>query len=120
VCFYIGLVHPRFLFLLDMGAGKTKIVCDLITHQQRAGKLDRALVTVPRLINLTSWREDIERHSDLEPNIINVTDIEEKWERLLTSRADVSVIDLAGLQWALCKREKKGKARRGWCVTTSV
>jgi hypothetical protein len=31
VCFYICLCEPRFLLLLDMGTGKTKIILDVLT-----------------------------------------------------------------------------------------
>lgn len=107
VCFYIGLMYPRFLFLLDMGLGKSKILADLITHTQRERKLEGALITVPRLINIESWKDDLATHSNLEPWPINVSDIEEKWERLIRPRGDVTLIDYQGLQWALCKKGKR-------------
>lgn len=106
VCFWIGLMHPRFLYLLDMGLGKSKIFADLITHTQREKKLDGALVVVPRKINVDSWVEDLERHSDLEPWRIDCTDVEEKRERLLYPKGDVTIIDNQGLQWALCDKKK--------------
>lgn len=111
VCFYIGLMYPRFLFLLDMGLGKSKILADLITQTQRERKLEGALITVPRLINIDSWTEDLAKHSDLEPWGINVSDTEEKWERLICPKGDVTIIDYQGLHLAVCKRipAKKGK-----------
>lgn len=110
VCTYIGLCEPRFLFLLDMGLGKSKIIMDLITQAQREKTLRRALVTVPRLVNIDSWVEDVERHSDLGPWPISMQEVEEKREALLNPRGDVTIIDYQGLQWALCRKEKaKGK-----------
>ncbi len=112
VCFYIGVFYPQFLFLLDMGLGKTKIILDLITHAQRTKNLKHALVTVPRMINMDSWRDDITRHSDLGAWDANVSDIDEKWERLADPRGDVTVIDYQGLHLALSKKrpgKKKGK-----------
>ena len=112
VCFYIGICQPRFLYLLDMGLGKTKILTDLMVQFQREKRLTNALITVPRLINIDSWSEDLPRHSDLEPWSCGVSDIEEKWERLAYPKGDVSIIDYQGLQWALCKKEKtKGKGK---------
>lgn len=111
VCFYIGLCRPEFLFLLDMGLGKSKIVLDLITQAQREKKLKHALVTVPRIINMDSWADDIERHSDLAPWLVNTRDTDEKWERLANPKGDVTVIDYQGLHWALSKTRKKGKGR---------
>lgn len=111
VCFFIGVHHPEFLFLLDMGLGKSKIVLDLVTHARRTKRLRRALVTVPRMINMDSWRDDILLHSDLEPWDVNVSDTEEKWERLADPRGDLTVIDYQGLHLALSEKRpaKKGK-----------
>lgn len=108
VCVFIGLCEPRFLFMLDMGLGKSKILLDLITQAQREKTLRRALVSVPRLINIDSWSEDIERHSDLEPWPISMSDVEAKRDALLCPRGDVTLIDYQGLHWALCNK-KKGK-----------
>lgn len=117
VCFYIGMCEPRFLFLLDMGLGKSKILADLITQTQREGELKRALILVPNVVNMASWQDDLCVHSDLEPWLCNVTNIQEKWERLVDPTGDVTVIDYQGLQWALCdkvlapQKKKKGKPK---------
>ena len=111
VCFYIGICYPRFIFHLDMGLGKTKIILDLIRHQQRAGRLQHALVGVPRLINIVSWLDDVERHSTLEPNPVIVEDIDEKWRALSEPQGDLTIIDYQGLALATCKK-KCGKLVR--------
>jgi hypothetical protein len=112
VCFYIGLCRPEFLFLLDMGLGKSKILSDLITQRRRERKLVNALITVPNTINIASWRDDLGKHSDLEPWTCDVQDIDEKWERLSHPQGDVTVIDYQGLQWALCRKVASGKKSR--------
>lgn len=106
VCFYIALCHPRFLFLLDMGLGKSKIILDIITQLQREGKLTKALVSVPRLINIDSWSEDTLRHSCLQPWGCDASDIEEKYERLIKPEGDVTFIDYPGLHLALSVKVK--------------
>lgn len=111
VCFYIGICQPRFLFLLDMGLGKSKIVADLMTQRIRERKVRRALVTVPNVINMASWRDDLAKHSDLEPWTCDVENIEEKWERLANPQGDATIIDYQGLQNALCVRPKKGRGK---------
>lgn len=113
VCFLIAMSMPQFLFLLDMGLGKTKIIADIITHRLRGGLLDRALITVPRLVNIDSWKDDLERHSDLGYELISCEDIEEKRHRLLhpAKDADVTVIDYASLHLALCDKVKGAKGR---------
>jgi hypothetical protein len=113
VCFYIGLCNPRFLFLLDMGLGKSKIIADIITQLLREKKLSRALITVPRLVNIDSWTDDLERHSDLGYQRVDCEDIEEKRERLLfpPKDADVTLIDYQGLHWAMCDKVRGAKGR---------
>jgi SNF2 family DNA or RNA helicase len=108
VCFYIALAEPRFLYLLDMGLGKSKILLDIMTQLQRERKLDKALVLVPRRSNLFSWSDAIAEHSELEPWLCRAQDTEEKWEQLVVPRGDVVVMDYAGLHLALCKKVKAG------------
>lgn len=110
VSFYIGICQPYFLFLLDMGLGKSKILADLITQAVREKSVQRALITVPRVINMSSWARDLAVHSELEPWLIDVADSEEKWERLSQPKGEVTVIDYQGLHWAVCDKVKiKGK-----------
>lgn len=111
VCFYIGLCEPRFMFLLDMGLGKSKILLDLIRHAQREGKLEHALVGVPRLINVASWLDDVAQHSVLEPWPILIDDVETKWELLSNPKGDLTLIDYQGLTLAICKKEKNRLVR---------
>lgn len=113
VCFVIGVYCPEFLFLLDMGLGKSKIILDLITHARREKRLKRALVCVPRKINVESWSDDIPRHSDLGAQLIRTENIEEKWEQLIEpSPGEMTVIDYQSLHWALSKRRGgRGKKR---------
>lgn len=107
VCFYIGLCQPEFLFLLDMGLGKSKILSDLAQHYKRERRLRRALILVPNVINMESWRDDLIKHSDLEPWPCAIENIAEKWDRLSDPEGDITVIDYQGLMLALCT--KKGK-----------
>ena len=113
VCFYIALKHPRFLYLLDMGTGKSKIIMDIITQVQRESKLTHALILVPRLSNIDSWWDDIIKHSGLEPWHCDVADIDEKYERLIRPQGDVTIIDYAGLHLAMSEKVpgKKGAKR---------
>ncbi len=106
VCFYIGACRPEFIFHLDMGLGKSKIILDLFTQALREGTSGRMLVTVPRRINLFSWEEAVAAHSDLEPHLVSCEDIDEKWRRLSEPKGDLTVIDLQGLHWALTKKVK--------------
>ena len=113
VCVFICACQPRFLVLLDMGLGKTKIGCDVITHKKRERKLNRrVLVTVPRTANLDSWSEDIPRHSDLEPHTISAQEIAEKRYQLLHPKGDVTLIDYHGLSLALTQKTQVREGRK--------
>jgi len=112
VCLYIGLCQPRFLFLLDMGLGKSKIVSDLAWQSIREKRTKHGLVLVPRVINIDSWTDDLGKHSHLQPNPVNIEDIEEKRYRLLHPTGDLTVIDYMGLQWALCRKVTTKKKTR--------
>lgn len=118
VCFYIALSEPRFLFLLDMGLGKTKLIADIITQYLREERITRALVSVPRLVNIDCWVDDLEKHSDLGYQRVDCEDIEEKRDRLLfpPKDADVTLIDYAGLHLAMCDRVHARGQRRGKLV----
>ena len=108
ICFHIGMCEPEFLFLLDMGTGKTRILLNLMTQRLRENKLSRALVTVNGQLTIDSWGTAVDKYSDLEPILINSSTIEEKWEKLISPTGDLAVIDYAGLHLALSKKIKQG------------
>lgn len=116
VSFYIGCCCDDFLFLLDMGLGKSAIILDILTQKVREKKVKKAFITVPRLINLGSWENDILQHSDFEP-ILADGSIEEKWIHLIEAKGDLAIIDYPGLQLALTKRapvkNDRGKIVKG-------
>ena len=62
VCFLLGTKYPGYLFLLDMGLGKTKLLLDIIKWKKDAEKIDRALVLVPFKTNVGAWKEEAEKH----------------------------------------------------------
>jgi len=111
VCFYIGLCQPKFLFLLDMGLGKSKIVADLITQRIREKKIDRACVMVPRLSNIDSWMDGLALHSDLEPCPVKVSDTEAKWEALAYPKGEVTLVDYQGFTLATSTRKYSSKTK---------
>jgi hypothetical protein len=113
VCFYLGLLHPRFLFLLDMGGGKTKVVADLYTQRLREGKADRGLVAVPRFVNIGSWARNLAEHSDLEMNAVDCESVEEKWERIMHARGELTVVDASGVMLALSEKVRRRRRKKG-------
>jgi SNF2 family DNA or RNA helicase len=111
-CVLIGLNESRFLFNLDMGAGKSKIALDLIRFIKRRGHLKRALIISPHLINVGSWALQCEEHApdlsyvellgsrEVRMNIINGKDY------------DVYLINYDGLSVFMSERQSvKGKTK---------
>jgi hypothetical protein len=114
-CTCISVSNSDGLFL-TRGAVVThnsKILADLITQARRERKLEGAIIFVPRITNIDSWVEALLEHSDLEPWPIGSSDTEEKYERLLKPRGDVTLIDYQGFQLAMSKKEPgKKKANK--------
>jgi len=115
-CTVLGTKLDRFLFSLEMGAGKSKIILDLIRLRKYEGNLCGALIAVPFLINLESWRNQLKEHApDLTYEVLEG----DKAQRLAMlshpEPRDVYLINYAGLPvyMAGAKREtKKGTKHR--------
>lgn len=106
VSFLIGIYNPAFLFFLDMGLGKTKIVLDLLSYYKKKGLVNKVLVVAPTSVVGTWVGGEIEKHSNLK----GIDLLGSKRERLdkLEEEADVYVINFQGLQ-ALMTEVRRGK-----------
>lgn len=109
-CTCITVENQDGLFLTNgcVVTHNSKLLLDLFTHHQRAtrGRVGQGIITVPRRINLGSWLEDIERHSDLSATAILATHIEEKLENLMDADTDLVVVDYQSLVLACCSKVK--------------
>ncbi len=65
VCFHLGIRFACWMFMLDMGLGKSKIALDIATHYVLTGDVRRVLVVVPTDVNVGSWEDDAPIHCDL-------------------------------------------------------
>lgn len=114
-CTVLGAQMPRFLYSLEMGAGKSKIILDLIRLRKHEGNLCGALIAVPFLINLESWRNQLDQHApDLTYTVLE-GDKKKRQALLKAEPTDVCLINYAGLPvyMAGAKRmTKKGTAHR--------
>ena len=111
--FAIGMEQPQFIFNLFMGGGKTKLVADLIRfHKLRSG-LKKVLVTVPNLINIETWANQLDRHApDLTYERLE-GDKDTRFD-LISQRADIYLINYAGLPVYMTEisheKDSKGKS----------
>lgn len=115
VAFLIGVYAPQFMFLLDMGLGKTRVVLELVAYQKLCGKLKAALVVVPNATAIENWSMEIAEHR---PDLTYVPMYGSSKERrvMLKRTADLFIINYDGLV-ALCTSlqphpSKQGKKKR--------
>ncbi|MEO0248283.1 MAG: DEAD/DEAH box helicase [candidate division WOR-3 bacterium] len=116
-CYTLGRYKPQFLFLLDMGAGKTKIILDIFRHRKLEGKVRRLLVLVPSAVNADGWMEQIAEHT---PDLKGLPLLGDKAERLelLKEEADVFLLNYDGLQSYVTSLS--GKKREGRIINYSA
>jgi SNF2 family DNA or RNA helicase len=118
-CFIIALKMHRFLFLLEMGSGKSLITLEIMRYQKQLGNLKRALVCVPNQINLPSWEDQILQHApDLKYCILDGTRQQRyrALDKAITNGVDVCLINYAGLQAYMATETRKLRGRTARAV----
>lgn len=95
--FLIGVNMPYFLYLLDMGMGKTDLIVQLIRWRKSQGELVAAIVLVPKRIHIESWLEELKESArDLRCRVLEGTS-DEREELLRSKRADIWLSTYDGL-----------------------
>jgi SNF2 family DNA or RNA helicase len=107
VCFIIAIYRKNFLFLLDLGTGKTKIILDALYYWLFSGEITHALVLVPNRINITGWMDEVHKHQP-SLKIILLPNNAELREARLAAPFDIAVCTYAGFQ-TMCGTVKKHK-----------
>lgn len=100
-CLFIGLTKPTWLFALDMGLGKTKLSLDIQSALHTLEGEKRALVSCPPIM-LSTWREEIRKHSHLSCVVVEGTTTQKK-NLLLTGKADLLIVSHTWLTMHLNK-----------------
>lgn len=59
----LALELKRFMFFLDMGAGKTLLTLMLLKYRKQRGEKPRAIVFVPYLTSVETWVEETTKHT---------------------------------------------------------
>lgn len=114
-CFYIGVCLDHFLFLLDMGLGKTKVVLDIMYYKKCLGQVNRVLVLVPQEIHIEGWEEQVEEHSFMKCIPMYGT-TKERWRMLNEEKKDgIYILNYHGFRYMVSKKApatKKGKQHK--------
>ena len=96
-CFYLGICNPQFLFFLAMGAGKTKLILDILYYRMLHYQQGPFLVLVPSAVNTDGWKDEIEIHRP-ELRAIQLLGSREERTMLAQRAADIYLLNYDGLQ----------------------
>lgn len=106
--FLIGTYMNQFMYLLDLGVGKTFVSLSLVSYKKEMGDPCKTLVLVPYITSITEWEEQIEMHT---PHLdyIGLYGSTEERERLLDSQnPDIFILNYPGIVH-LCTSKAKNK-----------
>jgi len=110
-CFYIGITDPGFLYFLDMGLGKSRIILDIIRFKKQQGTKTKALILVPNMVNIDNWCDEIELFTpDLTYTAVYGSSLERE-ETFKETDTDLYILNYAGL-YALLKVVLPGKGKK--------
>lgn len=81
-CFLLGVSYPQFSFWLDLGAGKSLLMLELIRYWRQCKRLRRAIVLVKSDKAFLTWEEQIRRWNINVPYVCLEGSSEQKWQQL--------------------------------------
>jgi SNF2 family DNA or RNA helicase len=58
-CLLLMQHHPRFMFTIDMGGGKSLLMLTMLRHRKLKGKKVRTIVMVPYITAVSTWIDEI-------------------------------------------------------------
>lgn len=109
-CFYLGVKTSAFLFYLDMGAGKTKLMLDVFRYRKHKGQVKRMLVVVQNVVATDTWKDEIKTHAkDL--SYVQLVGSADDRIRLVREDCDIALVNYHGLQVLLCDWERRQDKR---------
>lgn len=105
ISMYLGHKYDRWLYLLDMGAGKSFCILHLMNQRRKAFK--RALVVVPAVANIGAWLDEVQKHT---PNLkaSGITGTKEARTIKFEGKSDLTVITYMGLLSFVCVKVQVG------------
>ena len=108
VCLATGLAEDGFLYFLDMGTGKSKIVLDILTLRRK--EWERALILSPNIITVSTFADEVVTHSDFSfvELIGKIEDRKVMIEEHLQNGTELFLLNYTGLQ-LLLTNNKNGK-----------
>ena len=113
VCLALGITFPQFMFLLDMGLGKTALDLILLRYYKEKKGMGKGLILVPRAVNVESWAKQIKIHAPALNYVKLLGNAEDRYQ-LIEEDADLYLMNYAGLAVYMTEfgEGKKGKQKR--------
>ena len=110
VAFFLGAKLPNFLFMLDMGLGKTFISLALMEYYKSLEEVDKVLVVCPNQASVDTWEEETAKFTDL--SFTQLMGSREHRESLIEIPSDIHCINYGGLMPMGGKRERNVKKKK--------
>ncbi len=107
MAFLIGAYLDGFLFLMDIGSGKTRVILHIISYRKKRGDGNVTLICVDNEAAIENWIIEIEKYSP-ELSYVALDQGAKKNLELLDVEADIFLIHYPGLR-AMCTDLKKQK-----------
>lgn len=115
VLFLLGVYLQQFLFFVDMGGGKSRVILELVRYLKRCGLEHRWLICVKDIPNVENWVMEIECYApDLKYICLDDAETQKRLE-MLNSNVDLFILHYPGLVAScsdLQEVEGSGKRRR--------
>lgn len=81
-CFLLGVSYPQFAFWLDLGAGKTLLILELLRYWHQCGKLRQATIFLKSDKAFLTWEKQIALYKIGLPYVCLEGSSERKWQQL--------------------------------------
>tara|TARA_R110000744_G_scaffold29871_5_gene70992 strand:+ start:3736 stop:5316 length:1581 start_codon:yes stop_codon:yes gene_type:complete len=122
VCFLLAQMYQKYLFLLDMGLGKTKLVLDVFSYAKEIGRAHRAIVLVEATVHTTLWEEEARIHTpDLTVVGLNEKMTSEQRVAAVNGDADVIVVTYQGWTSMVSESVMDAKTKKGaWHINPTI
>lgn len=82
-----GLYMPRFLFLADMGTGKSRVIIELIKYYKNRGEKVCALICGINRAHITNWVQELRKYGEG----LTYLNLEDQKNRRLLMREDADI-----------------------------
>jgi len=110
-CFLLGVAYPKFLYWLDMGAGKSLLSLELLRYWRDAGRMYRGLVVVRSDKAFWTWEKQFARFNIDIPRVMLEGNSRRKWQQLEELEDGLVFVSYPGLVAMVSSLEKVKKKR---------